>query len=343
MDRRTSEEKQRAVDSDEQGIYYNKTPLLSFNCLWNAAIGGRGVGKTFNYKCWALFQGGECVWVRRYAEDIQKVKGTFLTDLIGQEFVDAEAHEFRVEDDVLYMDDEPRIHFIALSTSRRNKSNSFHHVDKIIYDEFLEGYGGRYLKNEYQIWLELYETVARTRDVRTVFIANKTSFVNPYFTEWGVKPFTERIKRFKVGEGLIAVENYSNKKFEDIKRNTGFGKYIAGSAYGAYAIENEVWLDDNAMIGDKPEEARCFASIRDGDKTVGLWTDGLNIYCSWKRNGRVCLSYQTECREGEKALIRSAWPLKQCIEYWNMGCMYFEDNIIKNIMFDAMLSGGKRK
>lgn len=345
QDKRNRTERIRAKESRETGLFYDRTTLLSNNCLWNAALGGRGVGKTFDYKQWALFMGDECVWVRRYKEDIDDVKGSFLTDLIAEGFLDMEEHEIKIEDDTLYLDGEPRIHFVPLSTSRRKKSNSFHHVDKIIYDEFLEGYGGRYLTNEYNIFLELYETIARMRDVRVVFIANKTSFVNPYFVEWNVKPFTERIRKVRYGNGLIAIENYNNVQFVDKKKQTAFGKYIAGSEYGNYAIDNEVWLDDNAMLSKREPDSKCLLKIRDREKYIGIWGSIHNnkIFCSWQHNSKIVYTYQTECRERELSLVKSQYPVKQLYNLWNKGQLYFEDNIIKNIMFDILLNGGKRK
>ena len=82
------------------------------------------------------------------------------------------------------IDKEPFIYFVALSTSRQLKSNNYPTVNKIVYDEFIIDKGRiTYIKNEPEVFLDLFETVARLRDnVRAVFLANSVTVVNPYFT-----------------------------------------------------------------------------------------------------------------------------------------------------------------
>ena len=79
-----------------------------------------------------------------------------------------------------------------------------------VFDEFIETKKGRnYLQNEVEMFLDLIETVNRLRidrpEVRVYLLANKVTFVNPYFTYFNIKPFTGRFKKYK--NGLIVVEN----------------------------------------------------------------------------------------------------------------------------------------
>ena len=45
---------QNKRDTDGVNIWYDRGPLCSYNGLFNFALGARGTGKTFNYKCWAM-------------------------------------------------------------------------------------------------------------------------------------------------------------------------------------------------------------------------------------------------------------------------------------------------
>lgn len=334
------------TDQDKQKIFYDKTPLLSHNGLFNFCLGARGTGKTFAFKKWALTSQGQTVWLRRYQEDIDDLLTKFLGDMYAEHVVEPEDN-IEIKNGTLYINGMEKIFFVSLSTSTRKKSQSFHGVDKIIYDEVFEGVGNRrYLKNEVDILLELYETVNRLRldgrkDVRVYLLSNKTTFVNPYFTYWNILPFTERFKTFK--EGLIVVENYENKDFNKLKKESKFGQLITGTKYGDYAIDNEIWLDDNAFIGDKPADAkRCMCNIRYGDIHIGMWECDIGLYFGTELNPNR-LSYTTmyEAKDDEYPLISTRQPMKLIKEAYLQGKVLFKNNVVKNAIFTLIQTGGK--
>lgn len=335
----------------KQKIWYSRNELLSKGGLFNFCLGARGTGKTYDYKKFALTSEHEVVWVRRYQEDIDDLKTKFLGDMKATNVITDE-DEVKIDEDILYINDVPKIYFVPLSTSGRKKSQSYYNVNWIIFDEVFEGVGNRrYLKNEVELFLELYETVNRLRGVdgdtrpqcRVVFISNKTSWVNPYFAYFKIQPFSEKFKKYK--DGLIWVENYENKEFVALKKQTPFGKLIDGTPYGGYAIDNEVWLDDNAFLAPRPADSIEKFVIHYGKEYIGCWSDGKYLYCSYANNHDLSPTYgmRFACGDNERPLQRNKRPVKDLIELYDYGLLRFEDNIIKSIIFTVMQTGGLEK
>ena len=331
-------------------IWYDKGGLLSHNSLFFFALGARGTGKTFAFKKWALTKDSQTVWVRRYQEDIDDLQKTFLTDMYAEGVLQPEdADRIKIEDETLTIDGIPKIFFVPLSVSGRKKSQSYHGVNEIIFDEAFEGVGNRkYLKDEVWLFMELYETINRLRvlsnrpEVRAIFISNKTSWVNPYFAEFGITPFTSRFKTFK--NGLITVENYSNEAFTALKKQTPFGRLIEGTTYGGYAIDNEVWLDDNACIEARPEGSKEQVDLNCNGTYIGVWTHpNGKAYCCYANNHQkmrtYCIRYNGNM--DEIPLTPGKFPLKDLIELYNQNRLRFEDNIIKQAVFNVIQTGGK--
>lgn len=328
-----------------ENIWYDKTPLLSHNALFNFVLGARGTGKTYCFKKWCVQSENQSVWVRRYREDIEDLlKGDkFVGDLIETGIITPE-DEWEIYDDALIINGQVKIWFIALSTSKRKKSQSYFNVDKIIFDECLEE-GTRYLKGEVENLLGLYETVNRLRvdgrkDCRVFLLANKVSFVNPYFAYWRILPFEQRFKKYK--EGLILVENYNNEAFVKTKKETKFGKLIEGTAYGKYLIDNEVWRDDNAFIIKRPKDSKLIANIRYKELKFGLWSDNNKIYCCNDYNNEYIFYAPTfDIKEGEIPLDKKSNVYQWLIEAYKISCLCFDNNVIKEYVFDILQTGGK--
>lgn len=337
---------------DTEGLWYDRAPLCSRNALWNFCLGARGVGKTFNFKNWAMHKEEQTVWVRRTKEDINEMTANnclkFLSDLRAEGALD-DIEKFDEEglsnialiDGSLCIDGIPKIFFVSLSTSRRKKSNNYRDVDIMVYDEFLERNPTDYLKKEIDLFLELYETVNRLRldrrEVRVFFLANAISFVNPYFSYFNILPFEERFKFFN--DNQICVENYRNDKFVEMKNNTKFGKLIKGTDYASYAIENKVWQDDNAYVQNRPKDTKFVCTLHINDLFVGVWinNDGMWISRAHNKQGFI-YGVKFKCKGAEVPMRFSAFPLREIKEFFQYGLLYFEDTVIKTVIFTLLQS-----
>lgn len=323
-------------------MWYDKAQLLSHNKIMNMVLSNRGGGKTFCMTRWAVDDfkktGRQCVWVRRYQTEIDEM-------LANGKFFDA-VREYYPNDELTIdgtfgkINGEVAIYFVALSTSRQLKSNNYPLVNKIIFDEFVISKGRvTYLKNEVEVFLDLYETVARLRDnVRAVLLANSISVVNPYFLFWNIKPDTR--KRFTV-QGQVCVELFTDADYIAAKKQTRFGQLVDGTRYGEYAIDNK-WLDDNeTFVAPKTPNAQFMLGIKYNGTMYGFWADydaGLvfvNRQYDPYSYALYCIT--KEDHEANLLLIKSISSTKRVeriVFAFRNGLLRFEDMQVKNQFYE---------
>ena len=305
-------------------------------------LSNRGGGKTFHFTRWAIDDfkktGSQCVWVRRYQTEIDEM-------LLNGKFFDAvreyyPSDDLTIEGNLGLINGEVAIYFIALSTSRQLKSNNYPFVNKIIFDEFIIDKGRiSYLKAEVEVFLDLYETVARLRDnVRAVLLANSITIVNPYFLFWNIKPNIN--KRFTVS-GQVCVELFTDADFIQAKEKTRFGQLVQGTRYSEYAINNKWLLDNDTFIQDKPPTADFMLGLKYNGIMYGFWIDykeGLifvNKQYDPSSYALYCLT--KDDHEANLLLIKSLGDSKriQRIVYaFRNGLLRFADMQIKNQFYE---------
>lgn len=323
-------------------MWYDKAQLLSHNKIMNMVLSNRGGGKTFHFTRWGIDDfkktGAQCVWVRRYQTEIDEM-------LLNGKFFDAVREyypndELKVEGNLGYVNGEVAFYFIALSTSRQLKSNNYPFVNKIIFDEFIIDKGRvTYLKAEVEVFLDLYETVARLRDnVRAVLLANSITIVNPYFLFWNIKPDTR--KRFTV-QGQVCVELFTDADFIEAKQKTRFGQLVKGTRYSDYAIENRWLLDNETFVEQKSPKAEFMLGMKYAGIMYGFWVDydqGL-IYVNRQYDPS---SYSLYCltkddHEANLLLIKSLGENKRVqriVFAFRNGLIRFEDMQVKNQFYE---------
>lgn len=305
-------------------------------------LSNRGGGKTFHFTRWGIDDfkktKRQCVWVRRYQTEIDEM-------LLNGKFFDAVREyypndELTIDGNLGKVNGEVAFYFIALSTSRQLKSNNYPFVNKIIFDEFIIDKGRvTYLKAEVEVFLDLYETVARTRDnVRAVLLANSITVVNPYFLFWNIKPDTT--KRFTV-KGQVCVELFTDSDFITMKQKSRFGQLVKGTRYSDYAIENKWLLDTNTFIEPKTPKAEFMLGMKYNGTMYGFWVDytvGL-IYVNkqYDPSSYSLFCLQKDDHEANLLLIKSLSDSKrvQRIVYaFRNGLIRFEDMQVKNQFYE---------
>jgi hypothetical protein len=267
-------------------FYWDIRKPLSYNCLFNFIIGNRGAGKTYG----SLKYGADkfikedkrgnisqFLYVRRNKTELEKLttaRNGRLFNSVKNEFP---GHTLKAESNVLWYDDKIMGYAQPLSTASILKSDAFPFVDTIIFDEFIIDNTGtyHYLKDEVRKFLDLYETVARMRDVRVFFLSNAVSIANPYFDFFHLdKPYNGDIQRFGQSKDIL-VQNVANTQLIEAKKETRFGKLIAGSEYSDYAIDNQWLLDNQDFIENKTARSEYFVTLRYKDNWIGVWLDRL--------------------------------------------------------------------
>lgn len=326
-------------------MWYDKSALLSHNKILNMVLSNRGGGKTFCMTRWAiddfLKTGRQTVWVRRYKTEMTDDGGI----LVNGKFFDAvreyyPAHDLTIDGMTGLIDGKVAIHFIPLSTSRQLKSNNYPHVNKIIFDEFVIGKSRiSYLNNEVEIFLDLFETVARTRDnVRAVLLANNVSVVNPYFLYFKIKP--DMTRRFTVC-GQICVEYFTDTDFIDMKKKTRFGQLVNGTRYGEHAIDNKSLMDTDTFIEPKTPRAEFMLGLKYNGVMYGFWVDyraGLIfVNRQYDPSSYALYCLQKDDHDANLLLIKSvsqSKPMQRIIYAFQYALLRFEDMAVKNQFYE---------
>lgn len=331
----------------DKNIWYDKSRLLSYNSILNFLIGQRGGGKTYGFKTWSvddfLKNGNQFLWLRRFKTELD---GTSSEMSVVSRWMDDIQHLYpdikvKLKNNVLYLNGQIAGYFGALSISEHWKSIPFERVNKVIFDEFLirTGVGKQYLKNEAIIFLELMETVGRMReDVRFFLIGNALSFVNPYFTYFGIRPFTKGFYHDK--ERGLTVQLYSNKSFAEVKNKTRLGKLIKDTDFGDYAIGNEFLLDNERFIEDKHPKATNQFNISWDNRIIGIWInyDTGIFYASTKYNKQKH-TYVLKAADHDInyfMLTRASIHLKTLKQAFEHGQLFFENQLVKNTMIEVI-------
>lgn len=331
----------------DNSIYYNIAGLLSQRCVFNFVIGNRGGGKTYGGKKLVINRfkrkGQQFVWVRRYRTELDTLSD-FWAD-IRPAFPNDELTQ---QGDKLYINGELAGYLIALSTSMQLKSVAFPMVSTVIMDEFIIDKGRiTYLRNEAQVFMELFETIARMRDnVTAIFFGNAISIVNPYFDFFKVAPDLGRRYTKKNG---ICIEFYFNEEFIEHKKKTRYGQLIDGTSYGEYNMKNKFLRDTDSFIEERPATAnyKLYQFILDGEK-FSMWQDykyqRFYIDRTYENNFgefRTWVSNPADMVDNDKSMImlkKNSVITTRIISLIDRGDLFFIDQSAKQKFYEKMLT-----
>ena len=324
--------------------WYDLGKTLTYNCLFNFIIGGRGTGKTYGAKKRAIKQflekGHQFVYLRRTKEELDTSAETYFDDIVVKnEFPDT-VIEYRAG--CYFVNDQLAGYAMALTKAKDYKSSSFPLVYLIIFDEFLiedNGYA-RYLKNEVKQFLGFYMSIDRYRGCTVLFLANSVTMVNPYTMYFDLRlPYGSNIVR----KGDILLELVQVKGFEEERYNTRFGKIIEGTDFAEYAIDNKFVLDTKTFIGRKGEKAQYYLTFIYKGEDFGIWVDYNegHFYVSQDIDPSCKLIYSITVDDHKPntlllSNINKAVFWKKFIDAYKQGNVYFENQKIKNIVYEVI-------
>lgn len=345
-----------------KSIFWDIYRTLTHNALINIIVGNRGGGKSYGAKKRAVEQflnkGEQFGYVRRYKDDLKKPLEQFFKD-IAQEFPD---HECMVQGEKVYIrikaknekekwtEKDLAGYGFSLSTANNKKSMSFPDITMMIFDEFLLEEGNqRYLPNEVEKLLNLYETIARPgsghKRVTLWLLGNAISITNPYFLYWNLKMPKNMDKNgkwiWKHPTRPILVEDVRNEGFIDAKRKTEFGALVEGTNYADYSIENKFLLDDDTFIERKSPTAKHDFNFTYKGETFGVWYDyseGKMWVCKAIDPSGITYSFTLKDHKPNTMLLKNAkkYDLKRFIECFKIGALCFESMNIKNMCYEVL-------
>lgn len=324
--------------------WYDINKTLTYNCLFNFVIGNRGSGKTYGAKKRAIKQfldkGYQFVYLRRFQEELMETAESYFNDIIyNNEFPDT-VIEYR--NGCYFVNDRIAGYAMALTKAKDYKSISYPLVYLIIFDEFLiedNGYS-RYLKNEVKQFLNFYMSIDRYRGCTVFFLANSVSMVNPYTLYFDLSlPYGSDIVR----KGDILLQLVQDSEFIKERKETRFGKLIAGTEFEEYAIENKFTQDSKTFLHKKTEKSQYYFTFIYQGNSYGVWVDykAGKIFVSDDVDPSCKLIYSITVDDHSTNTlllkqINRAVLFKTFIDNYKMGNVYFESQKIKNVVYEVI-------
>lgn len=347
----------------DKSIFWDIGRTQTHNALVNIIVGNRGGGKSYGGKKKAvqnfIDKGEQFGYIRRYKDDLKKPLEQFFAD-IAQEFPD---YECKIEGDKVYIrkqtidekekwtDKDIAGYGFSLSTANNKKSMSFPDITMLIYDEFLLEEGNqRYLPNEVEKLLNLYETVARPgsghKRVTLWLLGNAISITNPYFLYWELRMPKKCDKNgkwiWKHPTKPILVEDVRNEGFINAKKNTEFGRLVDGTNYADYSIENKFLLDDDTFVEKRASNAKHAFNFVYKNNTYGVWfsySEGKMWVSKDIDPSGIVYSFTLKDHNPNTMLLKNknkTYHLKRFIDGFKEGIVYFETMNIKNLCYEIL-------
>lgn len=277
-------------------MWYSTHEQLTYNRIFNFVVGVRGGGKTFNSLKEAIEKHlkekrngkkWQFMYVRRRVVDLDdacngsKGGGDLFSDIRAKGYF--EGHELKVVADKsggynFYCDGEIMGYGKALSTSSSRRSTSYPHVNRIIFDEFLiddtAGTNQRYLNSgeEFFVFSNFYETIARGRDIPVFFIGNAFSMVNPYFLALNIRIDNPENNKIYKGKYWTLVF-WKDSDFIAEREKTQFYQATKDSKFNKHAFDNTFYLDDKDFVAKRSKDSEHQFSLVYLGKTYGVWVD----------------------------------------------------------------------
>ena len=333
-----------------ENIYYNFDKLFSYNFLIAFVIGERGVGKSFNAKVAVMKKflktGEQFIYIRRYKTELDTSLQTFWDDLLQHGYFkdcDLKVNKSKM---LTTFTCKGKVcgYAVPLSTANILKSTAFPKVSTIIFDEFLLDNSGtyRYLKNEVTMLLDVIESVGRLRDnVKTILLGNALNVhASPYFAYWNLElPYDSEFRTYF--DNAIVVNYIKNEKYRAAKKKSRFGKLIDGTAYGKYAIDNEVFRENNSFIEKRPSNATFYGMIIINGLNIGIW-NGRNgyLYLSEKYDPntvhKFALDYNDHTEQTIFTTVRENIYMHICIKAYKQGWLKFENQKVKAVAINVL-------
>ena len=169
--------------------------ILDQEAAFISVVGARGVGKTYGIFRKLVTEGKKFIYLRRLKSQLDqcsKLEGNpfkrinldLNLDIIP--FTSGGIVSFRHTDRT----GEIAAAGVALSVVANIRGIDFSDYDYIVFDEFIASVGERPIKDEFQSFLNFYETVNRNRElegkspVKCVMLGNANTLLNPYFSAW---------------------------------------------------------------------------------------------------------------------------------------------------------------
>ena len=335
--------------------YYTNEKVLSYNTPFIFSLGTRSIGKTF---CWTEYcinqwikKQRKFIIVKRYRDDVRAIADKFFdNNAFKHPDLSFDADGFSSPDGgKFYINGEQVGMTVALNVATRMKGISASDYDLIWFDEFLNE-DDRYLGNEVGKCFNLYQSVARgygqaiRPNVKFVFTANHVSMNNPYFRELHIRDKVRLGTKYTVDDDRAwVVEFTDNPQIEKEILATPFGKMIAKTQYGEYALKSKFYLDDPTFIEKPKGDSGYVCSLAWESKLFGVYEylDAGLLFISHNadKNCKTTFALTTADHKPNYTMLykASSNPIYQYLKYaYDNAFLRFQDDECKYMFMEFM-------
>jgi hypothetical protein len=335
--------------------YYDISKVLSYNSPLTMVVGARGIGKTYAIKKWILNRyvknGEKFLMLSRHESDFKEMpKEHYFGDLerngdIPPEIVEMGHIEVFGSNINIVGEDGKKIdqigYFVGLATSQKLKKDaSIQDYTNVLFDEFLN-MEGRYLKNEVNLLIELYNTIDRDRDVTRMFLlSNYVSAYNPYFIYYDIDGLPPENMVKNIQQFGVCLHNAGSQ----INVRSKAHRLINDTTYEQYAFKNVSMKDSNSLIAIRSVNGDFLFNISVLSYKLSVYSgmDGL-IYISDKGILEDRTTYILNPDDMTENGILAATNLKtrysfrmdDLYKYFTVGRVRFSSVAIKGIMLEV--------
>lgn len=256
--------------------WINWSYIIDQECAFTMVVGARGTGKTYGLMKELINRGEPFIYLRRLKTQIDscsKVTGNPFKRLnidCGLNIL-----PYSIGGNVEFRKDEKDGQLVAvglaLSTVATIRGIDFSDYNYIVFDEAVSMVGEKPIKNEFDAFLNFYETVNRNREiigekpVQAFLLGNANKLSNPYFTGWHFMKTSLKMLRgkqmvYRTTDGtrlMIMLQDspISKKKADTAAYQNGSDGFIS------MAIDNAFRTDETKIKSEPLKEYNHIVSI----------------------------------------------------------------------------------
>lgn len=252
--------------------------IINQNCVFNMIVGARGTGKTYGLMKELIKRGEPFIYLRRLKTQIDncgKLSGNPFKRInidTGKNII-----PFAVGGNIEFRDGEkdgPLIAVaVALSTVATVRGIDFSDYRYVVFDEAVAMIGEKPIKNEFDAFLNFYETVNRNREivgekpVQVFLLGNANKLSNPYFQGWHFMKTALKMLRggqmvYRTNDNTRLMILLQNSPISEKKAQTALYKN-SSEGFLTMALDNSFRTDETNIHSESLKEYLHVVSIGD--------------------------------------------------------------------------------
>ena len=271
--------------------------IVNQNAAFTMVVGARGVGKTYGLFKYCIEHKRKFIYLRRLKSQLDQCAG-----LDGNPFKKLNADTGvnitpkRTNSGIIFYDGEHNTIAlgVALSTVANVRGFDYSDFDCIIFDEAIASDGERPISNEFNAFLNFYETVNRNREltgerpVQAFLLGNANRLTNPYYSGWhfmrtAINMLQGRQMMWRNADGSRIMIQLIDSAISSKKANTVLYKN-ASDGFLTMALDNAFRTDATQIRSMPLAEFKLLVSI--GDISIYRHKSERLYYVAMLRNGQ---------------------------------------------------------